>query len=89
MAQDRAITATGSIGLPAPLMATAAFLRRLLRVRLALAGLLTSQLAGVRPNDPLTLAGSVGLLLVAALVACLVPAYRASRVEPIITLRAD
>jgi putative ABC transport system permease protein len=56
---------------------------------LALTRLLTSQLAGVSPNDPLTLGASVGLLLAAAAAACLVPAYRASRVDPIVTLRAD
>jgi ABC-type antimicrobial peptide transport system permease subunit len=56
---------------------------------LALTRLLASQLAGVRPNDPLTLFGSVALLLVAAAVACLVPAFRASRVDPIVTLRTD
>ena len=56
---------------------------------LLLGGLLSSQLAGVQPNDPLTLAGSVALLLLAALVSCLVPAYRASRVDPIVTLRSD
>ena len=33
--------------------------------------------------------GAVTLLLAAAAVACLVPAYRASRVDPIVTLRAD
>ena len=56
---------------------------------LFLGGLLSSQLAGVRPNDPLTLGGSVVLLVLAALVACLIPAYRASRVDPIVTLRSD
>jgi len=56
---------------------------------LFLGGLLSSQLAGVQPNDPLTLGGSVVLLLLAALVAGLIPAYRASRVDPIVTLRSD
>jgi putative ABC transport system permease protein len=56
---------------------------------LLLTRLLTSQLAGVSPNDPATLLGSVALLLSAAALACLVPAYRASRVDPIVTLRAD
>ena len=51
--------------------------------------LLTSQLAGVAPNDPLTFVVSVGVLLAAVVLASLVPAYRASRVDPIVTLRAD
>ena len=58
-------------------------------VSLLLTRLLTSQLAGVRPHDPATLLGAVTLLLAAAALACLVPAYRASRVDPIVTLRAD
>ena len=56
---------------------------------LVLTRLLASQLAGVRPNDPATLLGSVALLVSAAVLACLVPAYRASRVDPILTLRSD
>jgi ABC-type antimicrobial peptide transport system permease subunit len=56
---------------------------------LGLTRLLASQLAGVAPNDPLTFATSVGVLLSAAALASLVPAYRASRIDPIVTLRAD
>jgi putative ABC transport system permease protein len=56
---------------------------------LGLTRLLASQLAGVAPNDPLTFAISVGVLLSAAALASLVPAYRASRIDPIVALRAD
>jgi putative ABC transport system permease protein len=56
---------------------------------LALTRLLASQLAGVKPNDPLTLGASIGVLVLAAAVASLIPAYRASRIDPIIALRAD
>ena len=56
---------------------------------LALTRLLSTQLAGVKPNDALTFASSVGVLMLVAVVASLVPAIRASRVDPIVTLRGD
>ncbi len=53
---------------------------------LALRGSFESQLFGVQPGDPL-LMGSVTLLLaVVALVACAVPAHRATRIEPMVSL---
>jgi len=51
--------------------------------------LLTSQLFGVSPFDPLTLAGSALLLSVVAIAAAFVPARRASRIEPMRALRAE
>jgi predicted permease len=56
---------------------------------LALTRLLESQLAGVTPTDPLTFAASVAALGAAAAAACLVPARRASRVDPLVALRAE
>lgn len=56
---------------------------------LALTRLLANQLAGVTATDPLTFATSVALLLAAAIVACVIPARRASRIDPIETLRVD
>jgi ABC-type antimicrobial peptide transport system permease subunit len=51
--------------------------------------LIATMLFGLSPTDPLTY-GSVALALVAVgLVASLVPARRASRVEPTIALRAE
>jgi ABC-type lipoprotein release transport system permease subunit len=44
---------------------------------------------GVSPSDPLTLAAVVSLLALVALIASLVPAYRAARLDPIEVLRAD
>jgi predicted permease len=49
--------------------------------------LIASRLYGVAPEDPLTLAVAVGLLLAVAFVATYLPARRASRLEPIAALQ--
>ncbi len=51
--------------------------------------LLQQLLFEVTPNDPLTYIGVAAVLGLAALVACYVPARRASRVDPIIALRVE
>jgi ABC-type antimicrobial peptide transport system permease subunit len=48
-----------------------------------------SFLFGMKPNDPQALAGSVAVLVSAAILAGYVPARRASRIEPITALRHD
>jgi putative ABC transport system permease protein len=48
-----------------------------------------SQIAGVSARDPATLAISAAFMLLVAVVACVVPAYRASRVDPASVLMAD
>ena len=53
------------------------------------AKLLEKLVFGVSAADPLTLAAVVGVLALVALVASLVPAYRAARLDPIAVLRAD
>jgi putative ABC transport system permease protein len=56
---------------------------------LGASGLLTTLLYGVQPSDPLTF-GTVALgLTVVALAAASVPAWRAARLDPVSTLRAD
>jgi ABC-type antimicrobial peptide transport system permease subunit len=56
---------------------------------LALTRLLANQLAGVTATDPLTFGGSVILLLASVVLACVIPARRASRVDPIESLRVE
>jgi predicted permease len=56
---------------------------------LASGKLLEKMLFGVSASDPLTLAAVAGALGLVALLASLVPAYRASRLDPQTALRAD
>ena len=56
---------------------------------LALTRLLVSQLFGVSPTDPVVLAGAVGTLAAVSGAACLIPAIRATRVDPVNALRSE
>jgi putative ABC transport system permease protein len=56
---------------------------------LAATQLATNLLHGVQPRDPLTFVAVVALLMAVALGASWLPARRATRVDPIIALRAD
>jgi putative ABC transport system permease protein len=96
---------TREIGVRSALGATAGeILALVVRQGLGLAGLgavlglagallasqaLTSLLFGVSSLDPVTYLGVIALLLAVSALACWAPAWRASRVEPSITLRAE
>jgi predicted permease len=56
---------------------------------LLLTPVLQSLLVNLQPNDPVTFATVAGSLLVIALVACYVPAWRATKIDPIATLRTE
>jgi len=96
---------TGEIGVRISLGAGAADVLRLVvgqGMRLAAVGLvlgligayattrvISGLLFAVSPTDPLTFAAVAGLLALTALVACAVPALRASRVDPVTALRTE
>jgi predicted permease len=66
------------VGIPIGLVAAAALTR-----------LMSGMLFGVSAHDPLTYLGVTLLFLLVAMAACLVPARRAMRVDPVIALRYD
>ena len=96
---------TGEIGIRIALGARRASVLRLMLIdglRPALLGLLLGLPAGAavvrlirsmlfetRPLDPVVFAGVAGTLLVVAALACMVPAWRASRLDPMQALRTE
>jgi putative ABC transport system permease protein len=60
-----------------------------LLVSLWLTRYMASLLYGVKPADPLTFAAVGVLLLGVALLACLLPAWRAAQVDPVVALRGE
>jgi ABC-type lipoprotein release transport system permease subunit len=56
---------------------------------LAIAQLLRALLFGVTTYDMVTMITAPALLLALSIVACLGPASRAARVDPLLTLRAE
>jgi len=56
---------------------------------LILTRLMTSLLFEIKPGDPITLSASAAILAFVALLACYIPARRATRVEPMTALRKE
>ncbi len=51
--------------------------------------LMSNLLLGVRPGDPATFVAATGLLVTVTLLASCIPAWRASRIDPMGALRDD
>jgi ABC-type antimicrobial peptide transport system permease subunit len=60
-----------------------------LAAALALTRLMEALLFEVSPSDPATLAGVAALITLVAVAASLIPAVRATRVDPIVVLREE
>jgi predicted permease len=58
-------------------------------VSLALTRFMRSQLLGVSATDPVTFGGVAVLLVLVAVAACLIPAQRAMRIDPMVALRYE
>jgi putative ABC transport system permease protein len=51
--------------------------------------LIVSQLWGVQPHDPVAMTSAVVIVSLIGIAACIVPARRATRVDPVISLRSE
>jgi ABC-type antimicrobial peptide transport system permease subunit len=56
---------------------------------LALGQYVASTLYGIKPQDPWMAGGTIVLLTLVSTAAGLIPAYRASRIDPILALRYE
>jgi ABC-type antimicrobial peptide transport system permease subunit len=50
---------------------------------------LKSFLFGIKPNDPYAISASIAILIACALLAGFLPAFRASRIDPMAALRNE
>ena len=60
-----------------------------LAASLALTRVLATLLFNVTPTDPFTLASVAGVIVLVAIAACIIPAWRATRVDPLVVLKAE
>jgi len=60
-----------------------------LAIALGLARVVASLLYDVTPTEPATFVAVSGVLTATAFAACLIPALKASRIEPFIALRSE
>jgi putative ABC transport system permease protein len=60
-----------------------------LPVAAALARFMRGQLYGIEPIDPATLVAAAAVVVVTGLLAAMLPAQRASRVDPLVALRRE
>ena len=56
---------------------------------MALGRLVSAQLYGIQPGDPWVALATVALLAIVSAAAGLIPAHRASRIDPILALRYE
>ena len=61
----------------------------MLAAAFALTRVMETMLVGVQPTDPATYGAIVGLFVVIALIACLIPARRAAGLDPANALRSE
>jgi putative ABC transport system permease protein len=55
----------------------------------AVTRVMANQLWGISPRDPMTLFGVIAIVAMTGLAACYLPASRATRVDPLVALRAE
>jgi ABC-type antimicrobial peptide transport system permease subunit len=60
-----------------------------LPVAIAAARMISSRLYGLKPADPLTIAGTILLLAAVTGLASYIPARRATKVDPLVALRHE
>ena len=60
-----------------------------LALALGISRLMRIILFDVQPRDPVIFTGVAGVLVITGLLACLIPARRATRVDPLVALRSE
>ena len=60
-----------------------------LALAFAISQVMTVVLFQVQPHDPVIFGGVAAVLVVVGLLACLIPAKRATLVDPLVALRSD